>query len=88
MFATCVYYCIVILILNYILCYCCIRRLENLLDLFHLFLWIRHSTLYVDMVNKCCAYGCKNGYVGHTPPETRITFHSFPADEKLREKCR
>ena len=38
------------------------------------------------MVNKCCAYGCKSGYVSHTPSETRITFHSFPADEKMREK--
>jgi len=38
------------------------------------------------MVNKCCAYGCKSGYVGHTPSETRITFHSFPPDAKLREK--
>jgi len=24
--------------------------------------------------------------VSHTPSETRITFHSFPADEKMREK--
>jgi len=39
------------------------------------------------MVNKCCAYGCKTGYKGHTTTSVEnITLHKFPRDETLCAK--
>ena len=41
------------------------------------------------MVNKCCAFGCKSGYIGKnttTGSGVRITFHSFPQHKDLRDK--
>jgi hypothetical protein len=38
------------------------------------------------MVNKCVAYGCTSGYKGHEKPAIRITFHSFPKNEELRNR--
>jgi hypothetical protein len=36
------------------------------------------------MVNKCCAFGCKSGYKGHSVTAgIRLTFHSFPRDKDL-----
>ena len=36
------------------------------------------------MVNKCAAFGCKSGYKGYVHPDAniKITFHSFPLDNK------
>jgi len=34
------------------------------------------------MVNKCAAFGCKSGYKGHEQTGVKITFHSFPLNNK------
>ena len=43
------------------------------------------TVILVIMPNRCTAFGCKSGYDNHKP-EDRITFHTYPRDQDLREK--
>ena len=72
--------------------YCCFENRSRRGDDFHSSLLLLRVGLGVyiyvglNMVNKCAAYGCRSGYkkkdVGEKGGDEKVTFHSFPLQNK------